>query len=180
MPPSGRLSRLDQTVALAVGSSWTVAGTLGFMSMYAVGRWIGDAVLDPHRARWIPKQAAWKARRWLQRWGYGVVVANRFLSGARSVIALMVGAAEMRPGPVALWATVSAAVWTGLIATLGAMVGDNWPVIGEWLTRYGQAVTVALAAGLVVYFSAKVWRRRRGSQRNGEDPGRGVSEPPQS
>jgi membrane protein DedA with SNARE-associated domain len=157
----------------------TVAGALGFMSVYAVGRWIGDAALDPSRLRWVPKRAAWKARDWLRRWGYGVVAANRFLSGARSVISLMVGAAKMRPVPVALWATVSAAVWTSLIAYLGAVVGENWTIIGDWLARYSQAVTVVLAVGLVVYFGAKWWRRqaasRRASQRNGEDPGNGDS-----
>jgi membrane protein DedA with SNARE-associated domain len=158
----------------------TVAETLGFMSVYAVGRYVGDAVLDPQRARWVPKAAAWKARAWLRRWGYGVVAANRFLSGARSVISLMVGAAEMPPWPVALWATVSSAVWTVLIVYLGAVVGDNWAVIGDWLARYGQAVTVALVVGLAVYFGAKGWRRRRGSQRNGEDPSEGISERPGS
>jgi len=155
----------------------TIAGTLGFMSVYALGRWVGDAALDPSRLRWVPKRPAWKARDWLQRWGYGVVAANRFLSGARSVISLMVGAAKMRPVPVALWALLSAAVWTALIAYLGVAVGENWAVIGDWLARYSQAVTVVLTVGLMVYFGAKVWRRRRASaqasQRNGEDPGNG-------
>ncbi len=152
----------------------TLAGGLGFMSMYAVGRRVGEAVLDPARLRWIPKQAAWKVRAWLQRYGYGVVAANRFLSGARSVISLMVGVARMRPVPVALWATLSAAVWTGLIAYLGMVVGDHWAIIGDWLKRYSQVVTVVLAVVLGCYFGAKAWRRRR-SQRNGEDPETGIS-----
>ena len=153
----------------------TVAGALGFMTMYAVGRVVGEAVLDPQRMRWIPKRAAWRVRAWLKRWGYGVVAANRFLSGARSVIALMVGAAEMRPAQTALWATVSAAVWTGIIAYLGVVVGDNWAVIGEWLARYSRWVTAALVLGIALYVGVGVWRRRRASQRNGEDPGGGVS-----
>jgi membrane protein DedA with SNARE-associated domain len=162
----------------------TIAETLGFMSVYALGRWIGDAALDPSRLRWVPKRPAWKARDWLQRWGYGVVAANRFLSGARAVISLMVGAAKMPPVPVALWALLSAAVWTTLITYLGATVGENWAVIGDWLARYSRGVTVALVAGLVVYFGAKAWRRRRasgrGSQRNGEDPGNGGHGTPRS
>ena len=148
----------------------TVAGALGFMTMYAVGRRVGDAVLDPERLRWIPKRAARKVRDWLGRWGFGVVAANRFLSGARSVIALMVGAAQMRPGPTALWATVSAAVWTALIAYLGLVLGDNWPTIGTWLKQYSQVVTVALLVVLGLYFGVRRWRKRRAAQRNGEDP----------
>ena len=154
----------------------TVSGALGFMTMYAVGRRVGDAVLDPDRMRWIPKRAAHTVRDGLQRWGFGVVAANRFLSGARSVIALMVGAAEMRAGPTALWATVSAAVWTAGIAYLGLVLGDNWPVIGEWLKRYSQVVTLGLVAAFGLWYGIRVWRRWRGAQRNGEDPSGGISD----
>lgn len=175
----GYLAGLGRVEFVPVVVLATVAGALGFMSVYALGRWVGDAALDPSRLRWVPKRAAWKARDWLRRWGYGVVAANRFLSGARSVISLMVGAAKMRPVPVAVWATLSAAVWTALIAYLGAVVGENWAIIGGWLARYSQAVTVVLAVGLVVYFGTKWWRRRvasrRASQRNGEDPRNGDS-----
>lgn len=180
----GYLAGLDRVGFVPVVVLATVAGTLGFMSVYALGRWVGDAALDPSRLRWVPKTAAWKARDWLRRWGYGVVAANRFLSGARSVISLMVGAAKMRPVPVTLWATLSAAVWTTLITYLGAVVGENWAVIGDWLARYSQIVTVALVVGLAVYFGAKVWRRRRASarasQRNGEDPANGDLDASQS
>ena len=176
----GYLAGLGRVDLVSVILLATVAGALGFMSMYAVGRTVGEAVLDPERMRWIPKEAAWKVRAWLQKYGYGVIAANRFLSGARSVISLMVGVARMRAGLVALWATLSAAVWTGIIAYLGAVVGDNWAVVGDWLKRYGQAVTVLLVVAVVVYVGMKAWRRRAGSQRNGEDPETGISDAPES
>ncbi|MEP0549058.1 MAG: DedA family protein [Rhodothermales bacterium] len=176
----GYLAGLGQVGLVPVILLATVAGTLGFMSMYAVGRTVGEAVLDPDRMRWIPKQAAWKVRAWLQKYGYGVVAANRFLSGARAVISLMVGVARMPAGPVAVWAALSAAVWTGIIAYLGAVVGDNWALVGEWLKRYGQGVTVVLVVVAVVYVGLKAWQRRAGSQRNGEDPKTGISDAPES
>lgn len=166
----GTLVGLGRVEFVPVVALATIAGTLGFMTMYAVGRRVGDAVLDPERLRWIPKRAARKVRDWLRRWGYGVVAANRFLSGARSVIALMVGAARMHPGPTALWATVSAAVWTGILAYLGLVLGDNWAVIGDWLKRYSQWVTLALVVALVFYVGVGRWRKHIAAQRNGEDP----------
>ncbi len=163
------LGRVELVPVVAVA---TVAGALGFLSMYAVGRRVGDAVLDPARLRWIPKGAARKVKGWLERYGLGVVAANRFLSGGRAVIALMVGAARMPPVPVALWATASAAVWCGLIVYLGVAVGERWDLVGTWLARYGQVVTALLVAGLAGHLALKRWR---GAQRNGEDPQTGVS-----
>ncbi|MEM1043053.1 MAG: DedA family protein [Bacteroidota bacterium] len=168
----GTLVGLGKVGLVPVIALATVAETLGFLTVYLVGRRIGDAVLDPDRLRWIPKEGARKVKRWLERYGLGVVAANRFLSGARAVIALMVGAARMRPGPVALWATVSAAAWCALIVYLGFVVGAQWEVIGTWLARYGQVVTVLLVLGLGAYLGAKRWRRS--AQRNGEDPETGI------
>ncbi len=147
----------------------TVAGALGFMTMFAIGRWVGEAALDPERLRWVPKRGARLAQRWLRRYGLGVVAANRFLSGARSVISLMAGAAEMRPVPVALWATVSAAVWCSLIAYAGFAVGDNWGVVGHYLALYGRWAMGLLVAGFAGWFGFRAWQRR-GERRSGEEP----------
>jgi membrane protein DedA with SNARE-associated domain len=148
---------LIPTIAVA-----TLAGGLGFMAMYAIGRHLGPVVLDPDRLRWIPKGPAHQVEGWLQKYGYGVVAANRFLSGARSVIALLVGAARMRPGRVAVLATASSAVWTGLLVSLGAALGQNWRVILDWLATYGKVVTTVLIVAGIAY--ALLRRRRKASE----------------
>lgn len=140
----------------------TTGGALGFMTMYAVGYRLGEAVLRPDRFTWIPEGPVDKVQRWLHRWGYGVVAANRFLSGARSVIALTVGMARMSSWKTAWWCTVSAAVWTGLIAYAGYAVGENWRVVVTYLQLYGRFV---LSAILLVVFALLVrayWRRSAG------------------
>jgi membrane protein DedA with SNARE-associated domain len=131
----------------------TVGGAGGFMTMYALGYRIGKAVLDPNRLRWLPKRRIYQVQRWMQRWGYGIVAANRFLSGTRSVISLTVGMAHMHPGKTALLATLSALVWTLLIAYLGYAIGENWPIVQEYLRLYGWIVlgilfAVALGVGI--------------------------------
>lgn len=149
----------------------TAGGALGFMTMYAIGWRFGLAVEDPERLRWIPKPASDRARRWIRRYGYGVVAVNRFLSGVRSVIALSVGAARMDPAQTALWATVSSGLWCSLIAGMGYVVGENWAVIGEWLRLYGlwvSGVLTVVAAGALLRWA---WRRRRG-----EEPSREATE----
>ncbi len=138
----------------------TLGGAAGFMTMYAVGYRIGVAVLDPHRLRWLPKRRIHQVQRWMRRWGYGIVAANRFLSGARSVISLTVGMAHMHPGKTALLATLSAFVWTTLISYLGYTIGENWPVVRYYLQVYGWVVLGVL--GLIAVGAAGwVWRRRR-------------------
>ncbi len=122
----------------------TLGGALGFMTMYAVGARLGKAIHNPDRYRWLPKQYIFKAQAWMKRWGYGVVAANRFISGARSVISLTVGMAHMPAGRTAAFATLSAALWTVLITFAGYIVGENWEAVSVYLQRYGQVVMVLL------------------------------------
>ena len=130
------------------------------MSMFYPGWRAGNAAVDPKRMRWLPKAQVQKARVWLQKYGYGLIAANRFLAGMRSVIALSAGIARMRPWPVCFYATLSATVWTVLIAYLGYMVGDNWQIIGEWLRLYGRITFWIMAASLAVYWTWR-WNQRR-------------------
>jgi membrane protein DedA with SNARE-associated domain len=138
----------------------TIGGALGFMTMFAVGVRLGEAILDPDRYRWLPRDGIEKARRWLQRYGYGVVAANRFLSGARSVISLTAGMAQMDTWRTLFWCTVSAFVWTGLISYAGYAVGDNWELVVTYLRAYGRVILTLLLLAAAVLVGRWYWRQR--------------------
>jgi len=142
----------------------TIGGALGFMSVFVLGYRLGEAVLDADRLPWLPRDGVDRARRWIRRYGYGVVAANRFLSGARSVISLTAGMAKMDPLRTALWCTVSALLWTGLISYAGYAVGDNWEIVVSYLRAYGRGILALLsllALGLVLRW---YWRGKQGAR----------------
>ena len=142
----------------------TVAGALGFMTMYALGYRVGRAVLESERMRWLPQDGVDKAQRWIHRYGYGVVAANRFLSGARSVISLTAGIMQLEARRTALWCTVSALAWTGLIGYAGYAVGDNWEIVVAWLRAYGRGILAVLGGIAMILLLRWLWRRRYSSE----------------
>lgn len=149
----------------------TVGGALGFMTMFAIGARLGKAVLDPDRFRWLPRNGIEKAQRWLQTYGYGVVAANRFLSGARSVISLTAGMGQMDAWRTFWWCTLSALVWTGLISYAGYAVGDNWQLVVTYLRAYGRVVLTLLLAVGAVFVGRWYWNRRGTPAGKGENGG---------
>lgn len=143
----------------------TVGGTLGFMTMYAIGHRVGTDLLDPDRYRWLPKKRILRARESLNRRGFALVAANRFLSGLRSVISLTVGMAHMPPGRTWLWSTVSSLLWCVLLTMAGVVVGENWEIVSSWLQAWGSVVLgVMLVFGLVI--AIRILRKR---SKNTED-----------
>lgn len=149
----------------------TIGGALGFMSMYAVGYKLGRAVLNPDRLRWLPQQGFDRAQKWIHQYGYGVIAANRFLSGARSVISLTAGMFRMEVVRTAWWCTVSALLWTGLISYAGYAVGENWDLVAQYLRAYGRIVLSLLILVTAVFGVRWYWRRRQrqAAESSGED-----------
>lgn len=129
----------------------SIGGLAGFMTMVVLGERLGNSRLASGR---LPNQHIAKVQAWLLRWGYVVIAANRFLSGARSVISLAVGMAGMAKGPTACYALASALAWTFLITLLGYYVGGNWEIVADYLRQYGRIVF-----GLVLFaLAVQVWR----------------------
>lgn len=153
------------TVALA-----SLGGAAGFLTVFAAGRRLGVSIHDPTRWRWIPRGPLGRVEGWLNRWGYAVVAANRFLAGGRAVIGLLAGASALRWKPTMIWATVSAVAWSVLLVWGGALLGREYDRVLGWLAQYGRVVTALLAVALVGAAIRRWWRRPKNSPRR-DPPG---------
>ena len=157
-------------------------GTAGFMTVYALGYYVGQTVLEADRVAWLSGRQVDRVRQWVRRWGYGVVLANRFLSGARSVISLTVGMVRMDPWKTTGYAACSAVVWTALIAYAGYQVGENWQAVAVYLRDYGRLVAGLIMLTAIVQL-IRYYRKRRAARKGqqvtsamGSEKRRGKSE----
>jgi membrane protein DedA with SNARE-associated domain len=140
----------------------SAGGAIGFMGMYAVGYWLGDRLEDPARFAWLPRAKVERVKQWLARRGYQVVLANRFLSGLRSVIGIGAGAARLDPLRTMGVAGLSALAWTLLTAYAGYALGENWSSVLIYLKAYGVVVVGLLIAGTTIYMAVdRVLVRRK-------------------
>ena len=136
-----------------------LGGTLGFMAMYWIGLRQGRAFLEGRMQRFFSSEGLDKAAGWLQRWGAGLVLANRFLSGIRSVIALSAGIGRMNWKTVAVCGLLSMAAWNGILLYLGLVLGQNWQQVTVYLQQYSRLlVRLLVLLALVLVWR---WRKRR-------------------
>ncbi len=147
-----------------VWSLTVVASVAGFMTMYWLGyRW--GAQIEENRdshflLRFIDYKYFSRGKKWMNRWGQGVVIANRFLAGTRSVISLTAGMSHLRITPTILSSLVSSVLWNTLLLAMGWVIRDNWQIIGEYLSNYGKVILalIALFVGIKAYF---FYRRKK-------------------
>lgn len=142
----------------------TVASVIGFMSMYWIGSRWGASIEKKKRQFWllrfIPLRYINKVRHWMQRWGIGVVLANRFLAGTRSVISLTAGLSNTRLSWTIICSTISSVLWNGILLGFGWIVHENWRLIGNYLSVYGRIILGGIAVIVLFKLGGYYYREK--------------------
>ena len=141
------------------------ASALGFMVMYLVGKYLGEHILRAGRIKFISLDAIRKNDRWFARYGYRLIIANRFLPGTRSVFSFFSGLTELQPVKTFLCAALSALLWNTLIIYIGMKLGDNVELIDRYLSTYRNTVILLTVAVLVIIIIRYLIVRAKNSKR---------------
>jgi membrane protein DedA with SNARE-associated domain len=143
----------------------TIASVIGFMSMYWIGSRWGTLIQQKKKQFWllrfIPLKYINKVRSWMQRWGMGVVLANRFLAGTRSVISLTAGLSHTRISSTIFYSTISSILWNGILLGFGWIVHENWQLIGKYLSLYGRIILAGIAIFIGIRVIVYYYNKRR-------------------
>jgi membrane protein DedA with SNARE-associated domain len=132
----------------------TMGSVLGFMTLYYIGSLVDKKVIRAGKMKFISAEAVEKAEKWFNKWGYKVILANRFLPGTRSVISFFAGVSELKFFKTVLLASISAFVWNTIIIYLGILFGNNIEQVDFYLSRY-QTVVLILTGIVILFFAIR-------------------------
>ncbi len=149
----GRVGFVETLLCASLGSC------LGFVTMYKIGDWFGVHILERGKIRFIPVAGVKKVEVWFRKYGYWLIVANRFLAGTRAVVSFFAGMSELHLARTTILSFVSALAWNGILMVGGWYLGRHWRSIGFYLKSYSEVVTaiIVLVAiiGVIRYFYLK-------------------------
>ncbi len=146
----GSLAGFGQVDLLGALAAATLGSAFGFATMFGIGHWFGVKILESGRLRFLPKESIDKVEGWFRRYGYGIIIANRFLAGTRAVVSFFAGMSHLRFIYTLPLCFISALIWNSILVLAGNSLGKNWQKIGVYLTAYSQTVTAILV--VVVLF----------------------------
>ncbi len=145
----------------------TLGSTLGFLTMFLVGRSLDRRVVESGKYSFVPVQSIHKVESWFRKYGYAVIVINRFLSGTRAVISVLAGMSNLRTLKSTTACTISALVWNAVILYAGMSLGSNWRSVESIMSTYSQVIG-GLTAVVVLVILVRWFLRRRSLAPTGE------------
>jgi membrane protein DedA with SNARE-associated domain len=131
----------------------TLGSILGFMVLFYLGSAVDKKVIHSGKLKFIPVDAVDKVESWFNKYGYWIILVNRFLPGTRAVISFFSGMSHLKVEKTLVLATISAFAWNAIILYLGILFGDNVHMVDGYLSTYSNiviAVTVVIILFLIV------------------------------
>ena len=151
---------------LSVFISTTVGSLAGFMFLFWIGSLLGRRFFVEKDFWYFKTEAIMRAENWFRKYGYFLILINRFLPGIRSVISLVCGISGLQVFKVLLLALISSGVWNLIWIGMGYSLGNNWETakakLIEIMTTYNVVVLVLLGVGVLFFVARKVviWFRQ--------------------
>lgn len=144
----------------------TVLGSLtGFMFLFWIGGLLGRRFFLERDYWFFKAREIIKAEEWFRRYGYLLILLNRFFPGIRSVISIAGGISSLKAPKVSLLALISCAAWNLIWILFGYMLGSNWETVRDKMAhimvRYNLTILVLLGL-IVLFFGIRKVMRRRG------------------
>lgn len=143
------ISFIPTLLVTAIGS------VMGFMTLFFIGTQVDKKLLEKGKFKFLSTEALQKAEKWFSKYGYWVILGNRFLSGTRAVISFFAGLSELNFKKTFLFALISSTVWNLLIISLGVLFGNNVALVDKHLKTYSNIVlilTILVIAILIVRY----------------------------
>lgn len=136
--------------------------SLGFMLMYLMGKLFGEKIIRSGKVSFISQEALSNTDIWFNKWGYKLILANRFMPGTRSVISFFTGVYELEFLKTFVFSTISAFAWNLLIIYAGMFLGNNVEVIDYYLSTY-STIGVVISVVVILFFIIKYFIKRKNS-----------------
>ncbi len=161
----GSMVALGKANIIATIISASLGSLFGFMTIYVIGRWFGSRILEQGKIKFIPLDRLHKVEGWFRKYGYGIIIANRFLAGTRAIVAFFAGLSELNLKITSILSFISAVAWNTILIYAGYVMGRNWYHIIEHLKIYGIVVTIIVLLSVIIWL-VKIFALKKGSQNN--------------
>ncbi len=144
--PMGNVSFISLWIFATLGS------VVGFLTMFAIGVSFDRKVVEAGKIKFIKYEHIQKVEIWFQKWGYWLIVINRFLTGTRAVISFFAGLSLLKIRKTTFLCAISAGLWNFILIYIGYAFSQNWQEMYEKLEGYGYFLII-----IIVFLSIGIW-----------------------
>lgn len=138
----------------------SVGSGVGFIVMYFIGEYMGENLIRKGRLKFLKQESLDKTDSWFSKYGYNLILINRFLPGTRAVISFFCGVHRLQPTKTFIFAALSSFVWNAILISLGIALGNNIELIDKYLGAYSN-IGLVVTTIVIAFILYKIWKKKK-------------------
>lgn len=141
--------------------SGALGSTLGFMTMYIIGSWLSVNYIERRDLKYFPKASLHKVEAWFEKYGFWIIIVNRFLSGTRAVVSFFAGMSQLNFARTTALSFVSSVLWYALLVYGGFSLGRKWQRFEYYMETYSRIITIIMVVAAILAAAWYFWNKQR-------------------
>jgi membrane protein DedA with SNARE-associated domain len=129
----------------------------GAMILYVLGKNKGRGIFLRNKGKVFNKAQLERVENWFKRYGEKVLILSRFLTGIRSVVALIAGVGNVNVRKMTGYTLLSIILWNSIILFSAFKVQKNWREILGMIQVYNKVV-LAIVILVVIVWLIKIFK----------------------
>jgi membrane protein DedA with SNARE-associated domain len=139
----------------------TSGSMLGFLTAFIIGWQFDKKIIHSGKIKFINIESVEKVEQAFSKYGYYLIVVNRFMPGTRAVISFFAGMSKLNVNKTTILCLISAALWNSLLIYLGYTFGKNVDVIDGYLKTYTNIILVIIFLVILVFVIKYFIKKRK-------------------
>ena len=165
LPFAGFVAQRGDASVVVMILAATIGSVLGALILYYISWAIGPDRLRHFVVRFgkwfgVKESDLTRAEEWFDRRSTTAVLVGRCVPLIRSIVSIPAGFRRMKIVPFALYTFIGSAVWNIVLIGAGAILGDSWDAVGEYVGIF-QYVVIAVIGLALIRFAVIVIKRRK-------------------
>lgn len=140
----------------------SVGSEIGFLLLYYLGKQTDKKIIQKGKFKFLSSDALKIAENWFQKYGFIIILFNRFIPGVRSVIAYFSGISELNFKKTLTLSSISALLWHLLLLLLGIWFGENISKVDYYLNTYTNVILIIFIL-IIIYFVVNYFLKKKKS-----------------
>jgi len=143
----------------------TIIGMLGSLTgaflFYGLGKWLGEArvrtIMEKYgRYALLSTNDLDRSLEWFDKYDDWVIFFSRMVPIVRSLISIPAGIAAMEITKFSFFTILGTALWSFLLALGGRLLGEQWPLIAEFINTYQNIVLIIAIAAVLLFIGSRL------------------------
>ena len=148
----------------------TIIGMLGSLTgaflFYGLGKWLGEprvrTIIEKYgRYVLLSTNDLDRSLEWFDKYDDWVIFFSRMVPIVRSLISIPAGIASMNITKFSFFTILGTALWSFLLALGGRLLGEQWPLIAEFINTYQNIVLVIAIAAVLLFIGSRLSKKKK-------------------